>query len=204
MTDMQRTVSEIGEAGLIHRISAVLPKPDAGEAWIGDDAAVLSWDSGRLLFSVDALVEGVDFDLAYCDGSDVGWKAVASNVSDIAAMGGRPRYALGTLVVPVETDLGVVDDIFRAMSDAARGWGLSLVGGDISRGDQISVSVAIVGEPLGEPVYRSGAAAGEAICVTGSLGGAAGGLLALRHGLLDRASGHDRAAVERLIQRPLR
>src|SRR5438093_7568652 len=90
------------------------------------------------------------------------------------------------------------------MSDAARGWGLSLVGGDISRGDQISVSVAIVGELLGEPVYRSGAAVGEAICVTGSLGGAAGGLLALRRGLLDRASVHDRAAVERLIQRQLR
>src|SRR5438093_10823834 len=95
MTDMQRTVSEIGEAGLIHRISAVLPKPDAGEAWIGDDAAVLSWDSGRLLFSVDALVEGVDFDLAYCDGSDVGWKAVASNVSDIAAMAAGPATRSG-------------------------------------------------------------------------------------------------------------
>ena len=146
------------------------------------------------------MVEDVDFRLDYCSGEDVGWKVVAVNASDIAAMGGRPAHAVATLCLPPTTKVSFVDDVMTGMAAGAERWGIDLVGGDISGGREIVVSLSLLGAPVGNaPVPRSGASPGEAVCVTGSLGGAAGGLE-----VLERAMPQDEPPARALIARQLR
>src|SRR3990170_4804076 len=97
MKDHGATVSELGERALIERIAARIGGSAEDETWDGDDAAVIVPPSKRVLFTTDVMVEGIDFDLAYSSGPDIGWKALAVNVSDIAAMGGQPTHAVVTL-----------------------------------------------------------------------------------------------------------
>ena len=172
-------VSDVGEEGLIELVAGRLP-PASGEVWIGDDAAVVAAPSDRLLLTTDTMVEGQDFDLSYATGADVGWKIVAINVSDIAAMGGEPSKGLTTLCLPPATELRFVEDLVDGLLQATERYGLELVGGDISAAERISVGVAVVGSVRGEPWLRSGASVGDALCVTGSLGGSFSGLQALR------------------------
>ncbi len=196
------TVSDLGEEDLLKRIAARLPKPARGEVWSGDDAAVLHSPPDRLLLTTDVLVEGRDFDFSYCSGEDVGWKAVAANASDVAAMGGRPLHAVVSLALVPETRVDVVDEIVEGITDAARRWGIDLVGGDISSAGEMSVSVTLTGTPVGrDAILRSGAVPGQALCVTGALGGAAGGLWCLRN--LSRRDTTSEA-VRRLVLRQLR
>jgi thiamine-monophosphate kinase len=190
------TVGDLGEDALLRSIARRIGSPADGEVWAGDDAAVLRSPGDPSLWTTDALVEGVDFDLSYCSGFDIGWKAVACNVSDIAAMGGRPRHALATLFLAPTVVVSLVDDLLEGLLEAATRWGLSLVGGDISAADKLALSIALSGAPAHEAVLRSGARVGDAICVTGSLGGAAGGLFLLKNGLRDRS--------EELVRRQLR
>lgn len=193
------TVSELGETGLLRMISELLPKPAAGEVWGGDDTAVLAPPPGRLLLTVDTLVEGFDFDLSYASGGDVGWKALAANASDVAAMCGTPAQAVTSLSLPRSTGIAFVEDLIEGLIAAADRWGISLVGGDISEAPAIVITIALLGA-AGDPVaLRSGAAAGDGIYVTGALGGAAGGLALLRAG-----SDRDDPAAQRLRARQLR
>ncbi|CAN5731634.1 thiamine-phosphate kinase [soil metagenome] len=196
-------VSELGEDALIGRIAARIGGAPAGETWAGDDCATFRLAGATLLFTTDMVVQGVDFDPAWSSPWDVGWKALAANASDVAAMGGRPRYAVAALSMPPDTTVATVDGIVDGLAAAARRWGISVVGGDISRAHETVVSVAMLGLAGhgGAPVLRSTARVGDAICVTGALGGAAGGLVALRNGLL--ASDRD-LARERLAERQLR
>jgi thiamine-monophosphate kinase len=174
-------VSEIGEDALITRIAARLDRPPAGEVWTGDDAAVIASPARRLLLTTDLLVEGVDFDLSWCRGADIGWKAIAVNASDIAAMGGRPHVAVASLSLRGDIGVGTVDDIVDGLGAASRRWAIALVGGDISGAREVMLSVAATGVlASAPPVLRSGARDGEAICVTGTLGAAAAGLAVLR------------------------
>lgn len=177
-----RLVSDVGEWGLLDALRRNLPTPPEGELWLGDDAAVLSASPEKLVFTTDVMVEGFDFDLAYCPAQSIGGKAVAVNASDVAAMGARPHWAVATLTLPPETPVDVVDDLARGMADEARRSGLGLVGGDISQGRELSISLAMIGTLPGAAVTRSGADVGDLICVTGSLGGAAAGLMLLRAG----------------------
>ncbi|MGH9282152.1 MAG: AIR synthase related protein, partial [Acidimicrobiales bacterium] len=94
-----------GEFGLIERIRKLLPAPPAGETWAGDDAAVVAAPRGGLILTCDAVVAGVHADLSLVGLDDFGWKAVASALSDVAAMGGQPRYLLVTVGGPPETDV---------------------------------------------------------------------------------------------------
>lgn len=207
-----QTVSELGEAGLLRRIAQRLGSPVPDEVWGGDDAAVVRGPSGDMVFTTDALVEGVDFELSYASPEDVGWKVIAVNASDAAAMGATPTHALVTLLLPPDTSVAFVDGALEGMIAAAERWGIHLVGGDISRARLVALSVAVIGVPFkGGVVLRSGARTGDAICVTGSLGGAAGGLIALQRGLAtpeaiarERAvpSGAEAAAI--LAERQLR
>jgi thiamine-monophosphate kinase len=180
----QKVVGDLAEDSLIERILGRLRQPPEGEVWAGDDAAVLRPPPGDLLFTTDVLVEGVDFSWGWCSGHDVGWKAMAVNASDIAAMGGRPGHALATLALSAATPVALVDDIVGGLVESAAAVGIDLVGGDISSARELSLGVALLGAagPHGA-VTRSGARVGDALCVTGHLGGAAGGLTVLREGL---------------------
>jgi len=171
-------VSELGEQGLIELLTERLPRPVA-ETWIGDDAAVFPAPSERLVLTTDTMVEGIDFDLSYASGADVGWKALAVNVSDIAAMGAEPSKAVITVCLPPDTEVSFVDDMITGLVEAASGYGVDLVGGDISAASEITVGIALVGSGSNAPWLRSGARPGDSICVTGALGGSYTGLQAL-------------------------
>ena len=151
----------MSEFAAIRRFAARYPA-------VGDDAAVLE---GGLLAATDAIVAGVDFvDNAPLD--DVGWRAVAVNVSDIAAMGGLPESLLVTVVGPDDVDL---DLLYEGIDRACEAFGCTVVGGDLSNGSELVVNVAILGRcPEGvAPVLRSGATVGDVVWVTGNLGHAA-------------------------------
>jgi thiamine-monophosphate kinase len=195
-----RTVSDVGELELIRRIRARLADPPPGETWSGDDTAVLPAFDDNVLLTTDLMVEGIDFDISYATGADVGWKAMAANASDIASMGGRPLYAVAALALWLDTSLAFVDELVDGFMEATNQWSFSVVGGDVSAASEISVSVAMMGTPAAGPaVHRSGARVGDAICVTGALGGAAAGLVALRRGVTA-----EEGPVARLIERQLR
>jgi thiamine-monophosphate kinase len=150
-------------------VRARLPAPPPGETWVGDDAAVLT---GGLLFATDAMVDGVHFDRRWCTLADVGWKALAENCSDLAAMGGTPIAAVVAVVLPAELS-GAGDALLDGLAVAATAFSCPLVGGDTTSGPTLVVSVAVTGHaPATGAVLRSGARAGDNVFVTGALGGA--------------------------------
>lgn len=138
--------------------------------------------------TVDSMAEHVDFELDWAAGSDVGFKLVAINVSDIAAMGGRPTRAVATIQIGEETAPGLIDEIAAGMAEAATRWALHVVGGDIGSGTDLALTMTLLGETDGPPVLRSGAREGDAVMVTGSLGAAHAGLLLLQMGAVDPAA----------------
>jgi thiamine-monophosphate kinase len=169
-----------GEFAAIERLRRMLPSPPAGETWIGDDAAVVVPPVGGMLLAADLVVAGVHGDLALVGLDDLGWKAVAVNVSDIAAMGGRPTHALVSVAGPPDLDLVKLYEGVRA---AAAEYDCPVVGGDLSSCKELVISVAVTGE-AGErpPVLRGGALPGDALFVTGPLGASAAGLRLLQEG----------------------
>jgi thiamine-monophosphate kinase len=177
----------LGEFGLIDRIRQRARAHSAGALrGIGDDAAVLEAGDAPLLATLDMLLEGVHFQLAWGRPRELGWKAVAVNVSDIAAMGGAPLFALLGLGVPAEgAPLETLDAVLAGMEDAAEVFGLTLVGGDTCRSRSgLVLSLTVLGRaPAAGAVLRSGARPGDRVYVTGELGGSAAGLLLLEQGL---------------------
>jgi len=138
-------------------------------AGIGDDAAVVDPPDGNLLLAADAIVAGVHTPPGL-PLEDLGWKAVVVNVSDIAAMGGRPLHLLVTVAAPPGTEL---ERLFDGVAEAAQAYICPVVGGDLTASESLVVTVAVTGTVDGTPVLRSGAAPGEGIYVTGPLGAAA-------------------------------
>ena len=194
-----RTVADVGEFALIEAIRKHFPGPPPGEIWSGDDAAVIRPSDEATVFTTDVLVENIDFDLGYCPPLSIGYKAMAVNASDVAAMGGRPGRAVATLSLPPTTELSLVDEIAQGLAAAGASMGVDLVGGDLSEASEISLAIAMIGWVESAPVTRSGAAVGDLICVSGNLGGAAGGLRVLRGGIPDEIRG-----VKELVQRQLK
>ncbi len=171
-----------GEDDIIKRIAAILgrgPIP-RGERHIGDDAAVLTPFVGQALVSTDVAVLGVHLDGSLFPLEDLGFKAVAAAVSDLAAMGGRPKGAVIAVSSPPGTDL---EELHRGIGDAAVITGCPIVGGDLTSSRDVSVAVTVFGEcPGKDAVLRSGARPGEKILVTGPLGRSAAGLRRRRAG----------------------
>jgi len=168
-----------GEIAAIETIRRGLPPARGGETWIGDDCAVVARPAdGSLLLASDVVVQGVHFDLDLVEVADVGWKALAVNVSDIAAMGGRPLHALVTVV---GASASMIEGLVRGLVEAAAAYECAIVGGDLSSGPCLVFSVAITGT-TGErqAVLRSKAQPGDLLFVTGALGRSAAGLRTLR------------------------
>ncbi len=150
----------------------------------GDDAAVLDLDGRLVVVAVDVVVEGVHFTRGVSTAGDVGWKAVAVNVSDLAAMGARPDAAVVGLCRPGDVDVAEVERLYAGMSEACTRWGLRLVGGDTVRADALALSVTVFGRLAAKrPVTRSGARPGDALVVVGSLGGPAAAVAGLAAGV---------------------
>lgn len=143
---------------------------------IGDDAAILQPPPGKLLASMDMLVEGIHFQRSYITPWQLGWKALAVNISDIAAMGGTPLYALVSLGLSADIDDAYVDELYRGLAAIASRFQVKVVGGDLVKSPgPLVVDVAILGAS-DHPVTRSGARPGDLIAVTGCLGSSAAGL----------------------------
>ncbi len=196
-------LSELGEFGLIEKIrrSFSVKSPRAPLS-IGDDAAALAVSpSSMLLATTDMLVEGVHFDLSYTDFFSLGWKSAAVNLSDIAAMGGIPRFCLTALAIPPGIGTEQIADFYKGFGAVLREHGVLLVGGDTcSSRKGFIVTVTALGETEKALLLRrSGARPGDRIFVTGTLGDSAAGLEILKKRGRRQASG-----VKRLVEKHLR
>ena len=181
---MEQTVGDLGEHALIQRIRARLPpSPEFVIVGIGDDAAVVAPARNALeVLTTDCLVEGVHFDRTFVGAADIGHKALAVNLSDLAAMGAAPRVALLSLVLPPAFPVEGVDALIDGMLELAARARISIVGGNIARSPgPLIVDVTVTGSVHPRRVLtRSGARAGDDLYVTGALGGSALGLRRLR------------------------
>ncbi len=178
-------VREIGEFGVIERLNRMIVRRGAGndavrsfpiEVDTGDDTAVWQAGEGKELFTTDTMVEGVHFTRETTPWRDLGWKAIASNISDVASMGGLPTYALITLGLPPETRVDEIEEMYRGMLEIGEKYGMGIVGGDIVRSPVFFVTTALTGVTERAPMLRSNARPGDLVAVTGWLGSSAGGL----------------------------
>jgi thiamine-monophosphate kinase len=176
-------LKEIGEFGLINWIRGKMPPRDPSIiAGIGDDAAVVKPPKDSIcLVTTDILIEDIHFRLDFTDGLRLGEKTLSINISDIAAMGGIPQYFLLSMGFPPHIPFGWLEELFHGIHQVAERFGLSLIGGDTSRAQKLTINVTLIGRAkAGEVVYRNGARAGDQIMVTGTLGNAALGLRVLK------------------------
>lgn len=186
-------VQDLGEFGLIDRIAARLPTSGKGViVGIGDDAAVVSLEGGKyLLTTCDIQVEGVHFLLPHISPQQLGHKAVAINFSDIAAMGGTPRYVTVSLALPKETPVAFVDGLYEGIRQACEDSGAVVVGGNITTAPKIMVDTFVVGEVEADRLLlRSGAWIGDRVLVTESPGDSAAGLTLILHPEITGAEEH--------------
>lgn len=194
-------VSELGEFGLIDTLAAIASRHvDPTQAsWqklvlgIGDDAAAWRTENGLVLATTDAFVEGVHFKAGLGTWEDIGWKAMAANLSDIAAMGGAPRYALVALALPGGTSVEDMTALYTGMTEIARQYEIAIVGGNTSKAREVSVTITVLGIAEDETrlLRRSTATPGQLVAVTGYTGLSAAGLK-----ILSRQKSYDKKTEE--------
>jgi thiamine-monophosphate kinase len=181
-------IAQVGEFGLIERVVARLagPDPAAGPAPLvgpGDDAAVLAVPDGRVVASTDVLVDGRHFRRDWSSAGDIGHRAAAANLADIAAMGAVPIGLLVALCAPPETEVGWVEELADGLAEEAELAGARVVGGDMSASPVLTIAVTALGDLQGHPpVRRSGARPGDLLALAGRVGYAAAGYTVLSRG----------------------
>src|SRR5215471_7095174 len=177
------TVDDLGEFGLIAAIKALLPVGPAQVLGIGDDAAVVRAPDRRVVATTDLLVEGRHFRRDWSGAFDIGGKAAAQNLADIAAMGATPTALLVGLATPGDLAVTWAEDLARGLADECARAGASVVGGDVVGADSVMLAVTALGDLAGRaPVTRSGARPGDLLAVAGPLGRSAAGLALLEAG----------------------
>lgn len=178
-----RTVGSLGEFGLIDAVTARLPTADGVLLGPGDDAAVLAAPDSRVVATVDLLVDGVHFRRDWSSAQDVGHRAAAANLADVAAMGARPTALLVGLAAPAELPTEWVLGLADGLAAEAGRVEAAVVGGDVVRSDRLVVSVTALGALDGRaPVTRAGAQPDDVVAVTGRLGWSAAGFAVLSRG----------------------
>jgi thiamine-monophosphate kinase len=202
------SLSDLGERGLIERLRSLLPSsPTALVLGIGDDAAIVAPERNALhVLTTDAVVEGVHFGRRLSTLADAGYRALAVNVSDIAAMGAAPRHALLSLMLPPDTTIEDVDAIAEGVGSMAREAKLGIAGGNITRTPgPLTIDVTVVGTVHARKyLTRAGGRQGDGLYVSGAIGAAAAGLgyLKARAGAASRAEDPDVAACVSRYRRP--
>ena len=179
MENKRLEISQLGEFGLIERIRSKFPVSNPQTVrGIGDDAAVVDAGEDLLLIASDMLVEGIHFDLTYSPIQHLGYKAVAVNVSDIAAMNGKPAQILVNIALSNRFSVEAVDALYDGIRAACQNYKLDLIGGDTtSSSSGLIISITATGRVARDRIaYRSGAKENDILCVTGDLGGAFTGL----------------------------
>jgi thiamine-monophosphate kinase len=176
------TLSDLGEFGLVDALAGVFRARRQVLLGPGDDAAVVAVDSGRAVVSTDMLVEGRHFRRDWASAADVGHKAAAQNLSDINAMGGRCTALTVALAAPPDLPVAWALELAQGIEEEAALVGASVVGGDLTRARDVTISITAIGEVAGEPVLRSGARPGDVVAITGRQGWAAAGLAVLARG----------------------
>ncbi len=193
------TVADVGEQGVLDRILPLLPVGEGVVLGPGDDAAVIDWPHGTLVTTCDLMIEGPDFRRNWSTGFDVGWKAMASNLADVAAMGATPRGVIIGVAVPDDLGVSAVADIARGVAEglAQMAPGCGVWGGDLSESGQVMISVTVIGDLEGRSaITRQGASVGDVVAVGGVLGQSSRGLSIL----VD--AGEDVDAISALMDSP--
>jgi thiamine-monophosphate kinase len=179
-------VSELGEFGLIELIASIIPPREAGYqllVGIGDDAAAWQSSDSATLATTDTMVQGVHF-TSESTWKELGWKALAINLSDIAAMGGQPQYALISLTLPGDVEVESVIQLYQGMMEVANHFEVVITGGNISSSPLVVITVTLIGQAQRNSILtRSAAKPGDLIAVTGYLGASAAGLKMLTQNL---------------------
>jgi len=177
------SIAEAGEFGLIARIVARLDGGPSSLLGPGDDGAVVSAPDGRIVASTDVLVEGRHFRRDWSSAADVGHRAAAANLADIAAMGATPTALLVALCVPQDLEVSWAEDLADGLSAEAALTGATVVGGDMSSSPTLTIAVTALGDLGGRPpVLRSGAQPGDVVAIAGRTGYAAAGYTVLSRG----------------------
>jgi thiamine-monophosphate kinase len=208
---MTLTAGDLDESALLSRIFPRLNQSASVLLGPGDDAAIVAAPDGRTVISIDTQVQDRDFRLLWPNGYrstgfDVGWKAAAQNLSDINAMGGVATSIVVSLTIPAPTPVTWVEDLADGLTAAIRELGAadcSVAGGDLSGGDEIVVTVAVLGSLKGrEPVLRSGAQPGDVVALAGTVGRAAAGWALLESSIPEARFRPEQEAAVAIFCRP--
>ncbi|MBI2083430.1 MAG: thiamine-phosphate kinase [Deltaproteobacteria bacterium] len=177
-------LKSLGEFGLIKRLTARIPKKNRYlRLGVGDDCAIIPFSKTKdLLITTDMLIEGHHFRTGWLSMRQIGRKGMLVNISDIAAMGGVPRFAVISVGLPVRLSVKDAEELFRGVQEIAKKTGVMIVGGDTNRSEKLILNITLLGEvEKGRGLTRSGAHSGDRIYVTGRLGDAALALSRRRH-----------------------
>jgi len=176
------TLADVGEFGLISALTELFEQGEQVLVGPGDDAAVLRVRTGHVVVSTDLMVEGRHFRREWATAEDVGHRAAAQNLSDVNAMGGRATWLTIGLSAPADLPAQWALDFARGFAEECAQVGASVVGGDVTRGEELVIAVTVLGACTQAPVLRSGARPGDELALCGRQGWAAGGLAVLGRG----------------------